>query len=373
MSNKGKRVVLGMSGGLDSSLAAYLLKEQGYEVIGVHNQYWVDPHRSSCSTRTSNKCCSNEGITIARKIAQHLSIPFYVFDVAEVFKEKVVNYFIKSYEAGITPNPCVMCNKYIKFGIFLEKALALGADYIATGHYARIDHDPISQTYTLHTGKDIKKDQSYFLYRLDQAQLSRILFPLGNFTKEESRALAKSSGLPFPEGKKESQGICFFPEKEQTGFLDRYVTGQHPGEIIDHLGTILGTHKGLAYYTFGQREGLDLGGLPEPYYVIKKDPETNHLVVGPREYLFSDTLLLTDPHFISGTLPTFPFSAFGKIRYHANAIPLTLTQRADGKILAQFTEKVRSLTPGQSLVFHEGEKVLGGAIIQEPEKTIAYT
>ncbi|MGI6097631.1 MAG: tRNA 2-thiouridine(34) synthase MnmA, partial [Dethiobacteria bacterium] len=319
MAIKGK-VLVAMSGGVDSSVAAALLKKQGYDVIGVTMRLWFDPGAEDESEKNARGCCPRELINDALRVANKLEIPHYVLNLKEDFQKYVVDYFVKGYLEGRTPNPCIACNCYVKFDILLKKALALGADYIATGHYARSGYDREKKRYYLKKSCDLVKDQTYMLYNLTQKQLSHTLFPLGDFRKEEIRRLAKEFGLSVAD-KPDSQEICFIPGNDYRSFLRRMAPDSaRPGPIADRSGRRLGTHKGVSFYTVGQRKGLGLA-TGTPMYVTDIIPERNTVVVGPRSETYSIGLIAGDLNLIAfDKLPSF-LEARVKIRYNAPEIP----------------------------------------------------
>lgn len=339
-----------MSGGVDSSVAAALLKKQDFDVVGVFMRFWAETPQEGIADRW-NRCCSPEAQVRAKTVAQILGIPFYVFDFRKEFKKEVVDYFIKEYEDGRTPNPCVVCNKEIKFGLLLKKALAIEADFVATGHYAKKIKNSI------YVAKDKNKDQSYFLWQLNQGQLSRILFPLGDYTKTEVRQLAKKFKLPV-SSILESQEVCFI-QTDLAGFLKRHIK-QKPGEIVNMEGKVLGWHKGLAAYTIGQRRGIE---LPQgPYWVVKKDLKKNVLVVTNNENdLLQKELTFKNANWLAGQPPKFPIKVRAKIRYRAESIPAVILD--DQRLI--FQEPQRAVTSGQSVVFYKNHQLLGGGIISE--------
>lgn len=352
--NKAGKVIVAMSGGVDSSAAAALLKKEGYDVIGVFMKFWSDP---KSKLKFENKCCSLESIQSARRTANQLGIPFYVINVEKEFKKEVVNYFIREYEKGRTPNPCVECNREIKFKILFRKLLELKADYIATGHYAKI-----VQSYGLFEAEDKNKDQSYFLYILSQKQLSKILFPLGKLMKSEVRQLAKKFKLSVHD-KKESQDICFVHDKRINDFLKRHIR-MKSGNIIDQNGKILGHHEGLPLYTIGQRKGINLGGTG-PFYVIEKNNKRNELIVtnnSKDKKLYSPEIIVKKANWIINK-PRFPFKAYVKNRYQTPSLYAKIESK--GKLLKVILNKPqRAVTPGQSAVFYNQKgEVLGGGII----------
>jgi len=331
-----------MSGGLDSSIAALLLKNSGFSVAGVFMSHWSSRRLRKAEIR-------------ARKVAKILKIPFHVFNFEKEFKKKVVNYFLDRYNKGITPNPCVVCNKEIKFGLFSEKALKLDADYLATGHYARVRQERLLKA------KDRGRDQSYFLWMLTQKQLKRILFPIGNCTRNEVKNLAKKFGLSFLLNIPKSVEICFIP-KTVKGFLKHYLKPKN-GEIVDVKGKIITRHQGLAFYTIGQRKGIGLPG--GPYWVLDKDFKKNILIVTKNNKdLSKKELILKKVNWISGKEPKLPFKSMVKIRYRHHPALAVITK--DLKLATynlKFARPQRAVTPGQSAVFYKGSELLGGGII----------
>jgi tRNA-specific 2-thiouridylase len=353
MSKKKLKVIVAMSGGVDSSVAAALLKKQGFDVIGVFMKFWFSPAAVKAATNW-NRCCSLEAEARARSVARVLDIPFYVFNFEKEFKKKVVDSFLKEYRAGHTPNPCVVCNKEIKFGLLLQKALALDADYIATGHYVNLKNGKLSRA------KDENKDQSYFLWQLSQDQLKRVLFPLGNYEKPKVRKLAKAFKLPVAETP-ESQEICFVPG-DINDFLKDYFKPKK-GKIVDVDGKVLGEHQGLIFYTLGQRKGIGLS--QGPYFVKKKDFKNNNLIVTKDERdLSSKELTATDVNWLSGKEPKLPSKIKTKIRYRAKLVPAVIHKLNTKNYKLVFSQPQRAITPGQSVVFYKGNEVLGGGIIK---------
>ncbi|MDO8443595.1 MAG: tRNA 2-thiouridine(34) synthase MnmA [Candidatus Azambacteria bacterium] len=370
--NKKTKVFVAMSGGVDSSVAALLLKKRGYDITGVYMKGW------------SLTGCAEDDARDARRVAGALNIPFYVFDFEEEFKKSVVDYMISGYADGITPNPDVMCNKEIKFGLFLEKALKLGADYIATGHYTRLCREfPISNfqfsNNTLKIAKDLNKDQSYFLWTLNQGHLKYCLFPLGEYTKPQVRMLAKKYKLPTAE-KPDSQGVCFIGEIDVGGFLKEKL-GKNPGPIKNMDGKIIGTHDGVIFYTIGQRKGIGIkGSLPgeqgKTYYVAAKNVDTNTLWVaeGESERLFSKELAVKNINWISGKQPKLPLKCLARIRYRQPLQQAIIMSHVANRLSLLFDIPQRAITPGQSAVFYKmngpssakasaGKEMLGGGII----------
>ncbi|SFS47060.1 tRNA 2-thiouridine(34) synthase MnmA [Marininema halotolerans] len=360
MSGKAPRVVLGMSGGVDSSVAALLLKEQGYDVIGLFMKNWDD-------TDENGYCTATEDFEDVRRVASHIGIPYYSVNFEKEYRDKVFQYFLDEYKAGRTPNPDVMCNKEIKFGEFLNKGLQLGADYIATGHYAQVKK--IEGTYQLLRGKDANKDQTYFLYTLGQDQLAKAMFPIGHMEKHELRKIAAEAGLPTAN-KKDSTGICFIGERDFKEFLSSYLPAQ-PGEMQTLAGERKGTHDGLMYYTLGQRQGLGIGGggSGDPWFVVGKDLARNVLLVEQghdHPALYSDGLMASDLHWTNRMAPDTPFSCTAKFRYRQKDQGVRVEPQGDGTYRVLFDEPQRAITPGQSVVFYKGDECLGGGIIDAP-------
>lgn len=355
----GKRVVLGMSGGVDSSVAAYLLKEQGYDVIGITMQVWQENEEFS---EREGGCCSLSSVNDARRVADRIGIPYYVMNFREIFREKVIDYFIEDYLEGKTPNPCVACNRYIKFEELLRRAEGLGADYVATGHYARIYEE--NGRYILEKAADDTKDQTYALYNLTQDQLRKTLMPCGDYTKEHIREIAREIGLDVAN-KKDSQDICFVEDGNHGNFVYSMVPEKkNPGNFLDKTGKILGKHKGIAYYTIGQRKGLGLA-LGMPVFVMGIDKDKNEVIIGSDADLMHDTLIIDEVNLVMTEQLTEPVRLTGKIRYAAKPAPCTLYPMADGQIRAVFDQPQRAITLGQSAVFYDGLKVFGGGIIRE--------
>jgi tRNA-specific 2-thiouridylase len=350
------KVVVAMSGGVDSSVAAALLKEQGYDVIGMMLRLWSEPGKEE-----SNRCCTPDSMAQARRVAAKLGIPFYVIDAKDVFRETVVQYFLDGYARGETPNPCLICNRQIRWTFLLDRALALGADYMATGHYVRIRKDE-SGTLELLRAVDRSKDQSYVLHVLNQEKLARALFPVGDYPKLEIRAIAEKFGLPTAS-RKDSQDLCFLAGEDYRHFLQRNAAEMlQPGEILTREGKSVGTHTGLANYTIGQRKGLGLAS-PVPLYVLGKDSGTNSLIVGTQEELGSRELIARDVHWMSGETPTGPFRAEVKIRYTAKEAEALVTPIHGHQAQVQFDTPQRDITAGQAAVFFREDIVVGGGII----------
>jgi len=338
-----KRVAVAMSGGVDSTVAAALLKQAGYEVSGIHARLWPDAE-------------PKDTVSDLKRICRLLGIPFQQVDLEKEFRNLVVDYFSQEYSRGRTPNPCIACNQRVKFGLLMDRVLEMGADYLATGHYARIE--PVPDGYRLRQATDQDKDQSYFLYMLGQKQLEHLLLPLGEMSKEKVKEMAGEMGLPTVS-RGESQDICFIPDNDYRSFIARYISFQ-PGEIVDIKGKVLGQHQGLAQYTVGQRQGLGLN-LPEQLYVIELDAANNRLVVGSRDQLLHGVLLASQLSWVSGKAPAGPISITAKFRYKAPevAAELDINDRAE----VRFEEPQQAIAPGQSVVFYRDELVLGGGII----------
>jgi tRNA-specific 2-thiouridylase len=355
---KQRRVVVAMSGGVDSSMAAATLLEGGYEVIGVMLRLWAE------AGPAANRCCTPDAVADARRVADALDIPFYVRDYKDVFKKTVVDYFTETYARALTPNPCLVCNRQIRFGRLLDEALAMDAEFLATGHYARVRQTE-EGVYQLLKGIDPAKDQSYVLHRLGQAQLAHALFPLGDYTKTEVRDMAQSRGLPV-FNRADSQDLCFLGNGDYREFLSRHAPGvAQPGPILDTAGRTLGQHRGLPYYTIGQRKGLGIAA-PQALYVLAVEPARNVVVVGTADELGERELTATDVNYVSGYPPPGPVRITAKIRYKAPAASATLTPLPAGGAHLKFDEPLPDITPGQGVVFYQDEVVLGGGIINRP-------
>ncbi len=350
-------VVIAMSGGVDSSVAAALLKEQGYNVIGMMLRLW-----SQAGREADNRCCTPDDMSIARRIAGGLGIPFYVVDVRQPFFEEVVQPFLNTHQQGLTPNPCVRCNQHIRWGRMMKQAQALGAEFLATGHYARI-RCRTDGALALARALDERKDQSYVLSVLNQEQLAHTIFPLGELRKDQVRELAQKYGLGVSR-KPDSQDLCFLAGEDYRAFLEREMPDVvRPGAIVDRQGRQLGWHRGLAFYTIGQRKGLGLAG-PRPLYVLDKDLERNILVVGEESELGSSQMIVAGFNWISGVKPEQPVRAEVKIRYKAALAPAMLEPMQDHSVRVLFDRPLRDITPGQRAVAYDGETVLGGGMIQ---------
>lgn len=350
-----QQVVVALSGGVDSSVAAALLAEQGYAVTGVMLRLWAEP-----GALRDNLCCTPDAVKRARAVADLLNIPFHLLDVRDLFRQAVVEYFVAEYSAARTPNPCIPCNREVRFGYLLRWALERGARYVATGHYARVRR--LGDRYQLLRGKDPSKDQSYFLHTLTQEQLAHALFPLGDRTKREVRQIARRKGLPVAE-QPESQDICFLADGDYRRFLAQEVPEiVRPGPILDTSGRVLGQHQGLGNYTIGQRKGIGIA-VPEPLYVVALDPERNALIVGPADELGWTECLVEEMCYVSGEEPSGPFTVTAKIRYRHREVAVEATPLPDRRLRVIFAEPQRDVTPGQYLVLYAGEVVLGGGRI----------
>ena len=359
-----KRVVVAMSGGVDSSTTAAILKEEGYDVIGISMYLYPFCGETLYPFFRRNRCCSLQGIDDARSVALKLKIPFYVINFQKEFQERVIDHFCREYKGGRTPNPCILCNREIKFKLLLEKAKALGAQYLATGHYARIEKN--SGRYLLKKGVEENGEQSYFLYILTQERMAQILMVLGGYAKEEVRKLARKFSLPVAE-KKASQEICFIDGDYRKFLSSRFPPV--PGEIVDVNGNVLGRHDGVASYTVGQRRGI--GAYGKPFYVVSIDPELNRIVVGSEQELFSEELVANDLHFISPEEKVEGgLDVVAKIRYSHAGEKAVVSPIGDGKAVVRFRKPVRSATPGQAIVFYDGDVVLGGGTIEKIAKQV---
>jgi tRNA-specific 2-thiouridylase len=361
MTEKKPTILVAVSGGVDSSVVAAMLAEQGYPVIGVMMHLW-----SESGKECENKCCTPQSMEEARKSAQTIGYPFHVIDAAEIFRKQIVQYFLDEYSKGKTPNPCVICNRDIKWGLLFDKLQEFGADYLATGHYVRVEKASDHEV-KVYKAKDTLKDQSYVMSMLQQKQLQKTMFPLGKLLKTEVRELARKYDLPMAE-KKDSQDLCFVSDDSYHDFLLRNAPDiAQPGKIMDRHGNQLGDHQGLAFYTIGQRKGIRIAAA-EPLYVLEKNSYENILVVGSADDLNQNLILVKDVNWISGNEPQSGFQADVKIRYKADYRQAQITPQDHQKVLIQFDQPVRDATPGQFAVFYREDELLGGG---EIEKTIS--
>lgn len=356
-----QKAMIGMSGGVDSSVAALLTQQMGLRCIGATMKLYDNETISQAEGKT---CCSLDDVEDARSVARRLGIPHYVFGFKETFEEKVISQFVRCYEEGGTPNPCIQCNRYLKFGTMLHRAQELGCEYVVTGHYARVERDASTGRYLLKKAKDTAKDQTYFLYCLTQEQLSHILFPLGNLTKAEVRQLAEEHGF-LNARKHDSQDICFVPDGDYTAFLTHYTGKQYPtGDYLDLEGRKVGEHRGAVCYTIGQRKGLGIA-LGKPVYVCRKDMQANTVTVGPNEALFSKALRANDWFWFPFPALTQPMEVTAKIRHSQFEQPATVYPEADGFARVEFAQPQRAVSPGQAVVLYQGDTVIGGGTITE--------
>ena len=356
------KVVVGMSGGVDSTVAAYLLKKQGYDVIGVHLKVWDDAD----DTVNDGGCCSIDSANDALRVCDALGIPFYVLNYKKRFKEKVIDDFVDEYRLGRTPNPCIQCNKHIKFDDLLRKAHELGAYYVATGHYSEITFNEETKRYNLSKSKEKSKDQTYMLYVLDQYQLTHTLMPLGGFSsKEEVRKIAENLDV-YIASKGDSQDICFIPDGDYKSFLKKQGLKSKKGDFVDMNGNVLGKHTGITDYTVGQRKGLGIS-FGKPMFVVDIDAKKNRVVLGDTEDIFKSTLIATDFNFImtDGMDYGEEYSLSAKVRYSHHEEPCRLSKVSDSEYKIEFDRPVRAITPGQSVVLYDGNMVFGGGLIKK--------
>jgi tRNA-specific 2-thiouridylase len=348
-----------MSGGVDSSATAALLLAQGYDVVGVTLKLWPQ----DCISRAEDKCCGPQAVSDARAVCHKLGIPYYLIDEAEEFQNRVIRYFADEYKAGRTPNPCVMCNQHLKFGSLIDRADRLGADFIATGHFARLERDAASGRTLLRRGRDERKDQSYFLFSLRQEQLSRALFPLGEMTKSDTRDTARHCGLKTAD-KEESMEICFVPDNDYGGFLRKADLVQpHRGEIVDLQGRVVGYHDGIEFYTIGQRKRLGISS-PVPLYVLELDAATNRVIVGDGSTLERDEFAVSQCNWIPFENPPESIEVVAKIRYNHPGTPATVIANGQGTATVKLHTPQRAITPGQAAVFYQDDLVVGGGWIE---------
>lgn len=361
-----KTVVVGMSGGVDSSVAAWLLLQQGYHVIGVTMQIWQDEEETV--QEENGGCCGLSAVEDARRVAYQLGIPYYVMNFKREFKQHVMDYFVEEYLKGRTPNPCIACNRYVKWESLLTRSMAIGADYIATGHYARVEQLSNGR-YALRKSATDAKDQTYALYNLTQEQLSRTLMPVGAYTKDEIRKMAQDLGLNVAH-KADSQEICFIPDHDYARFIEEQMASENqadrlpgPGNFVDLQGNVIGRHEGITHYTIGQRRGL---GLPmgERAFVVEIRPETNEVVIGKGQDVFTDHLVCDKLNWMAiEGLGDEPVKVTAKIRYGHKGAPCEIRRLNDGQVECRFLEPVRAVTPGQAVVFYDGDYVVGGGTI----------
>lgn len=355
----GNKVVVGMSGGVDSSVAAHLLKKAGYDVIGVTMQIWQD--EDNFTQESEGGCCGLSAVDDARRVAQALDIPYYVMNFKKEFKANVMDYFVNEYLQGRTPNPCIACNRYVKWESLLKRSLDIGADYIATGHYARVLKLENGR-YTLRKSATAAKDQTYALYNLTQYQLSHTLMPVGEFTKDEIREIAKDINLRVAN-KPDSQEICFIPDNDYAKFIEEN-SGEKiiPGNFVNSAGEVIGKHKGITHYTVGQRKGLNLS-LGHPAFVLEIRPETNEVVIGTNDEVFSDKLYANNLNFMAIEDLEGTMEVDAKIRYSHQGAKCTIKKVGEDEVECIFEEPQRAITPGQAVVFYKDDYIVGGGTI----------
>ena len=354
-----KKALIAMSGGVDSAVAAYLTQQAGFDCIGVNMRLYDNAPDLDCDT---NSCCSLEDVEDARSVARRLGMPFYAFNFKADFREKVIDRFVQCYECGLTPNPCIECNRHLKFDHLLRRGMELGCDYVVTGHYAQIRQDEQSGRYILYKASDSSKDQSYVLYSLTQEQLAHTRFPLGELTKAEAREIAEQQGFVNAR-KHDSQDICFVPDGDYVAFMERYTGKDYPcGDFLDLEGNVVGKHQGAVRYTLGQRKGLGLA-MGAPVYVCAKDMEKNTVTVGPNEALYATTLLASDWNWFPFAELTEPVRVTAKARYNQPPQPATVYPEENHTARVVFDAPQRALTPGQAVVLYDGDMVVGGGTI----------
>jgi tRNA-specific 2-thiouridylase len=365
------KIAVAMSGGVDSSAAAAILTEQGHELVGFTMQLWNQRRGISVDENGEplpSRCCSLDDVYDARRVAEELGFPFYVLNLEREFERDVVQPFVTSYLNGETPIPCVACNSRLKFASLDRLAISLGCEKVATGHYARVEYDATSGRYRLLRGRDPQKDQSYFLWELTQAQLSRSMFPLGEMSKPDAREAARRNDLAVAE-KAESQEICFVPDGDYAGFIDRYLAAEHQddrlpgtGEIVSTGGELIGEHAGLHRYTIGQRRGIGISSA-QPLYVTGIDSKNNRIIVGNQDELLSEEFTAAGVNWIACANPAGPVRAEVRVRYRHRAAPATIAPLPDNRARVRFDEPQRAITPGQATVFYRGDDVVGGGWI----------